>query len=201
MRRVRRGVNRVLLGLIGAVLLGGGAAVLTAGLGLPSAWHFALPADWPWSRSDGVLLPAADRTRFTDRGWWWPVVIAALAVVVLLLLWWLLAQLRRRRLGQIMIDSGDGEGASVRGRALEDVVAVEAGALDGVERADALLCGRRTAPQLRAVVALAPHADPGAVLLRLSDGAVTDARTSTGLARLPAEIRLRAVRHRAERVS
>ncbi|MGW1839451.1 alkaline shock response membrane anchor protein AmaP [Streptomyces sp. NPDC002067] len=201
MRRVRRGVNRVLLGLIGAVLLVGGAAVLAAGLGLPSSWHLTLPDGWPWTRRDEVLLPAADRTRYTDRGWWWPVVIAVLAVVVLLLLWWLLAQLRRRRLGQLLVDSGDGEGASVRGRALEDAVAAEAGALEGVERADTLLCGRRTAPQLRAVVELAPHADPGAVLLRLSDGAVAHARTSTGLPRLPAELRLRAVRHRAERVS
>ncbi|MCB5907318.1 alkaline shock response membrane anchor protein AmaP [Streptomyces pinistramenti] len=201
MRKVRRTVNRVLLGLIGAVLLGTGGVVLLAGLGLASAWHFSLPGGWPWTRPDDVLLSDEHRTRWVDRGWWWPAVIAVLAVVVLLLLWWLLGQLRRRRLGQILVDSGDGEGATLRGRALEGVLAAETEALDGVERAGVRLTGRRTRPQVRAVLALAPHADPGTVLLRFSDGAVARARGSAGLERLPAEVRLRAVRHRAERVS
>ncbi|WP_043263784.1 alkaline shock response membrane anchor protein AmaP [Streptomyces sp. CT34] len=201
MPRARATVNRLLLGLTGAVLLAVGGLVLLGGFGLPARLDLGLPAGWPWARPDAVLLPARDRTRWTDRGWWWPAVIAALVVLVALFLWWLLAQLRRHRLGEVLVDSGDGEGAVVRGRALETVLTAEAESLDGVERAAVLLTGRRTEPRLRALLALAPHADPGAVVLRLSDEALAHARTSAGLARLPAEVRLRAVRHRPERVS
>ncbi|MGW1379163.1 alkaline shock response membrane anchor protein AmaP [Streptomyces sp. NPDC002446] len=197
----RRTVNRVLLGLAGVLLLGTGGLVLFGGLGLPAKWHLGLPAGWPWSRPGGVLLSARQRTRWTDQGWWWPVVIAALAVFVLLMLWWLLAQLRRHRLDEILVDSGDGEGALLRGRALEGVLTAETESLEGVDRAGVLLTGRRTEPRIRAVLALAPHADPGAVVLRLSDEAVARARQSAGLDELPADVRLRAVKHRAERVT
>src|SRR4051812_18616126 len=139
MRTVRRGTNRVLLGLIGAVLLGTGGTVLLGGLGLPASRHLALPGGWPWTRPGDVLLPGQTRTRWTDRGWWWPAVIALLAVLVLLLLWWLLAQFRRHRLAGILVDSGDGEGARLRGRALEDVLTAEAGAVEGVDGAAVLL--------------------------------------------------------------
>ncbi|MGG7574637.1 alkaline shock response membrane anchor protein AmaP [Streptomyces sirii] len=201
MRQVRRTANRVLLGLAGVLLLGTGGLVLFGGLGLPAKWHLGLPAGWPWHGPDGVLLSVHQRTRWTDQGWWWPAAIAALAVVVLLMLWWLLVQLRRRRLDEILVDSGDGEGALLRGRALEGVLAAETESLEGVERAGVLLTGRRGEPRIRAVLALAPHADPGTVVRRLSDEAVAHARRSAGLDRLPAEVRLQAVKHRAERVS
>ncbi|ARF54711.1 alkaline shock response membrane anchor protein AmaP [Streptomyces gilvosporeus] len=201
MRTVRRGTNRVLLGLIGAVLLATGGAVLVAGLDLPARWHFRLPGGWPWTGPGQVLLSEQNRTRWTDRGWWWPAVIAALAVLVLLALWWLVTQLRRRRLGEILVDSGDGEGAVLRGRALEAVLTAETEALEGVDGAGALLTGRRrTQPRVIAVLALAPHADPGTVVRRFAHEAVTHARVSAGLDELPAEVRLRGVRHRAERV-
>ena len=63
----------------------------------------------------------------------------------LLALWWLLAQLRSHRLAEVLVDSGDGEGALLRGRALEDVLAAEAEALDGVRPGRVLLTGRRDA--------------------------------------------------------
>jgi hypothetical protein len=201
MREARGTANRILLGLTGAVLLGTGGAVLLGGLGLPASWHLGLPGGRPWTAPGDVLLTAGGRTRWTGSGWWWPAVIAALAVLVLLLLWWLLAQFRRHRLHEVLVDSGDGEGAVVRGRALEDVLAAETVALAGVDRAGVLLTGRRTAPRLRAVLVLAPHADPGTVVLRLSGEAVARARRSAGLDRLPAHVRLRARGHRAERVS
>ncbi|MFI2190308.1 hypothetical protein [Streptomyces sioyaensis] len=58
-----------------------------------------------------------------------------------------------------------------------------------------LLTGRRTQPRVRAILALAPHADPGTVVARFADEAVAHARGSAGLERLPARLR-----HRAERV-
>ncbi|KAA6222625.1 alkaline shock response membrane anchor protein AmaP [Streptomyces albofaciens JCM 4342] len=201
MRKVSRTVNRVLLGLTGLVLIGVGGTVLLGGLDLPGKWGFGMPSGWRWSRPDDVLLRAEDRTRWTDSGWWWPVVIAVLAVLVLLALWWLLSQFRRHRLGEVLVDSGDGEGAQLRGRAMESVLTAETETLDGVDRARVRLTGRRTEPRLRAGLALAPHANPCAVVARLSSETIAHARTSAGLEKLPAEVRLRAVKHRAERVS
>jgi len=188
-------VNRVLLGLAGLVLLAVGGAVLVSGLGL------SLPSWWPWGGTDDVLLSRSDRTRWRDEGWWWPTVIAVLAVLVVLALWWFLAQLRRRRLAEVLVDSGDGEGALLRGRALEGVLGVEAARLDGVADAKATLTGRRTAPRARVRMQMEPHASPGLALRGLSEGALTHARTSAGLDELPAEVRLKAVKHRAERVT
>lgn len=96
-------VNRVLLGLAGLILVVVGGAVLATGLGV------SVPSWWPFDGKDDVLLSKADRTRWRDEGWWWPTVIAVLAVLVVLALWWLLAQLRRGRLAEVLVDSGDGE--------------------------------------------------------------------------------------------
>lgn len=190
-----RTVNRVLLGLAGLVLVCVGGGVLAAALGL------SVPSWWPWYGKHDVLLSDADRDRWRSEGWWWPVVIAVLAVLVVLALWWLLAQLRRARLGEVLVDSGDGEGALLRGRALEGVLAEEAGSLDGVARAQVVLTGRRSAPQARIRLLMEPHAAPHEALGRLTDEALAHARDSAGLDRLPAEVRLKAVKHRAERVS
>lgn len=188
-------VNRVLLALAGLILLVVGGAVLATGLGM------SLPSWWPFDGTDDVLLSRADRTRWRDEGWWWPTVIAVLAVLVVLALWWLLAQLRRGRLAEVLVDSGDGEGALLRGKALESVLGDEAETLDGVSDAKATLTGRRSAPRARVRLLMESHAVPGLVLRGLSEGALTHARTSAGLDELPAEVRLKAVKHRAERVT
>lgn len=194
-------VNRVLLALAGLLLLVLGLAVLTGGADLQRRWGFDLGTGWPWNGPDDVLLTDARRTAFRAEDWWWPTLIAGLAVLLALMLWWLLAQLRRRRLGALLVDSGDGEGALLRGRALENVLAAEAETLDGVERARVRLQGRRTAPRARVRLHLGPHAEPGPAVDQLRTEALEQARASAGLAALPAEVRLRAVRHRAERVT
>ncbi|TQK43689.1 hypothetical protein FBY35_5162 [Streptomyces sp. SLBN-118] len=188
-------INRVLLGLAGLVLLCVGGGVLAAGAG------WAVPSWWPWDGPNDVLLSRADRYRWRDEGWWWPAVIAALAVIVLLALWWLIAQLRRARLAEVLVDSGDGEGALLRGRALEGVLESEAESLEGVSRAHVTLTGHRSTPSARVALLLEPHASPGESLQRLTDEAVGHARDSAGLEVLPAEVRLRAAKHGAQRVS
>lgn len=195
MSPLRRTVNRVLLGLAGLLLICGGGAVLAAGADL------SVPSWWPWHGGDDVLLGAADRVRLRDEGWWWPAVIAALAAVAVLALWWLLAQARRARLAEVLVDSGDGEGALLRGRALESALADEAATLRGVARARVALTGRRDAPRAAVRLLLEPHARPHEAVGRLTDEALAHARDSAGLAALPAEVRLGAVGHRAERVS
>ncbi|WP_375231989.1 alkaline shock response membrane anchor protein AmaP [Streptomyces sp. NWU339] len=190
-----RGVNRVLLGLTGLLLVALGGSVLAIGLGAP------MPSWWLHRGRHDVLLSDAERTRWRDQGWWWPVVIAALAVLVLLLLWWLVAIVRRHRTAEVFVDTGDGDGAILRGRALEAALTEEAGRLDGVDQAHVRLTGRRGAPRTRVRLLLEPHVDPGTALDTLTTGALTHAREAAGLATLPAEVRLRAVKHRAERVS
>ncbi|KNB53052.1 membrane protein [Streptomyces caatingaensis] len=192
--------NRVLLGLAGLLLLALGAAVLVGALDLPRHWDFSLPSAWPFQGPDDVLLTAADRRRWRHRQWWWPVVIGALAVLVLAGLWWLLGQVRRRRPREVVLPAVDDPVVVVRGRAVEETVAAEAEALDGVERAAVVLVGRRGAPGVRAVLVLSPGAVPEVVLRRFAVEVLEGARTSLGLGRLPAEVRLRGVRHRAERV-
>ncbi|MEU0131143.1 MULTISPECIES: alkaline shock response membrane anchor protein AmaP [unclassified Streptomyces] len=190
-----RKANRTLIGLTGLVLLVVGGAVLATGLGL------SMPSWWPYDGTSDVLLSRGDRYRWRDQGWWWPTVIAVLAVLVVLALWWLLAQLRRGRLTEVLVDSGDGEGALLRGRALEGVLGGEAAALDGVSDAKVTLTGRRTAPRARLKLLMEPHAAPGTTLRGVSEGALAHARGSAGLDELPAEVRLKAVKHRAERVN
>ncbi|MDI3404917.1 alkaline shock response membrane anchor protein AmaP [Streptomyces cavernicola] len=190
-----RTVNRILLALVGLVLLLLGGTVLATGLGAP------MPSWWVYDGRDDVLLSDADRARWRDEPWFWPVVIAALAVLVLLALWWLVAQTRRGRLAEVLVDSGDGEGALLRGRALEDVLARETEVLDGVEQVGVRLTGRRSTPRARVRMLLAPHAEPAVALRLLTADSLATARTSAGLAHLPAEVRMRAVKHRARRVS
>ncbi len=195
MTAVLRIVNRVLLGLAGLLLVVLGGSALAVGLGVdPPSW-------WIHDGRHDVLLSDADRTRWRADGWWWPAVIAALAVAVLLALWWLAAVLRRRRLAEVLVDTGDGEGALLRGRALEGVLAAEAGALEGVRGAKASLTGRRRAPEARVRLLLEPHADPGETLTRLTAESLAHARDSAGLASLPTEARLRAAKHGPERVN
>jgi hypothetical protein len=190
-----KSVNRVFLALAGLVLLVVGGAVLATGLG------WSAPSWWPWHGRHDVLLSETDRLRWRDEGWWWPAVIAALAVVLLLALWWLISQLRRSHLSEVLVNSGDGDGARLRGRALEGVLASEAEALHGVDRAHVSLTGRRTAPGARVGLVLEPHAQPASALAGLTGEALEHARASAGLAALPAVVRLRAVKHRAQRVT
>ncbi|MFE0250552.1 alkaline shock response membrane anchor protein AmaP [Streptomyces sp. NPDC059010] len=190
-----RVMNRVLIGIVGLVLLVIGGSVLAVGLGLePPSW-------WIHDSRHDVLLSDAERTRWRSDGWWWPTVLAVLAVLVLLALWWITANLRRRRLAEVLVDTGDGEGALLRGRALEGVLASEATGLEGVQRAHVHLTGRRSTPEARVRLLLEPHVDPGTALNDLTAEALAHARNSAGLAQLPTEVRMKGVKHRAERVS
>ncbi|MFJ4696318.1 alkaline shock response membrane anchor protein AmaP [Streptomyces sp. NPDC088766] len=189
-----RTVNRVALGLVGLVLLAVGGAVLAVGLGVhPPSW-------WIHDDRHDVLLSTAERTRWRDEAWWWPTVLAVLAVLFLLALWWLVAVLRRRRLGEVLVDTGDGAGALLRGRALENVLAGDAARLDGVSHSRAHLTGRRNAPEARVRLLLEPHVDPAVALDRLTNECLAHARDSAALPSLPAEVRLRTHKHKAERV-
>ncbi|MFF5186083.1 alkaline shock response membrane anchor protein AmaP [Streptomyces sp. NPDC000345] len=195
MSLVLRTVNRVLPGVVGLVLIAVGGAVLAVGLGAspPSWWIHDGPHD--------VLLSTAERTRRRDETWWWPTVIAVLALLVLLALWWLTSVLRRHRLGEVLVDTGDGAGALLRGKALQSVLAGEAGEVEGVSRAHVHLTGRRDAPATRLRLRLEPHVDPATALHQLTTRALTHAKDSAALKALPAEVWMKAAKHKAARVN
>ena len=195
-----RTVNRVLLGLLGLGLFALGGGVLLGGLELQRRWGFGMPGWWPFRGPDDVVLGTEGRTRWREEGWWWPTVIAVLAVLLALLLWWLLAQ-RKHRLGGVLVDSGDGAAARLDGGTLEDVIEKEAQTLDGVSRAHVRLTGRSTAPTARVRLLLEPHADPARTLGQLTRETLTHARDSAGLDRLPSKVRLKEVRHHAQRAA
>ncbi|MFD3680279.1 alkaline shock response membrane anchor protein AmaP [Streptomyces sp. NPDC058613] len=181
-------VNRIVLAVLGLVLMAAGAAVLTG--------------SWPFGGRKAPLLSAATRQRYGHgEGWYWWAVAAGLGLCVVLALWWLLAQLRRSRLRAVAVDTGDGAFALLRGRALEEAVAAEAGALDGVAGCRVALRGRRGSPALRVALELEPHAVPADALAALAGPVLTHARNAAGLPALPAEARLKVTSHRARRVS
>ncbi|MFF7354508.1 alkaline shock response membrane anchor protein AmaP [Streptomyces filipinensis] len=190
----RGGLHRAVLALVGLSLLVLGGAVLAVGLGAPP------PSWWIHTGPHDVLLTRAERTRWRGTGWWWPSVLGGLAVVVLLALGWLTAILRRRRLTEVLIDTGDGAYALLRAGALEPALAQDALRQRGVAHAEVRLRGRRTAPTAGVRLRLEPGTDPAAALSEFTTRALTHAHRSAGLASLPAEVRLWAVKHRAERV-
>jgi hypothetical protein len=192
---MRATVNRVLLALAGLVLLVLGGSVLAVGLGAPA------PSWWIHDGRHDVLLDQAERTRWRDDAWWWPTVIAVLAVLLILVLWWLTAVLRRRRLAEVLVDTGDGAGAQLRGRALQTVLTAEASSLDGVSKAHVHLKGRPDAPTARIHLLLDPHADPATTLHQLTTETLTHAKDSANLDALPAVVHLRSAKHKPERVS
>lgn len=200
MDRALRNVNRVLLAVAGLLLLALGLAVLAGGFDLARRTGVDFPVGWPWARPEDVLLSGADRTRLRGESWWWPAVLGGLALLVILLLWWFLAQVRRRRLGEVLVESGDGEGALLRGKALSNVLEAEASSLPGVDKAAVRLSGRRTSPRASLDLLLSAHAEPGPLVVRVAGEALENARSSASLENFPAEVRLRTVKSRPERV-
>ncbi|MDX3238130.1 alkaline shock response membrane anchor protein AmaP [Streptomyces sp. ME03-5709C] len=189
---MRAVVNRVVLALIGLVLVLLGAVALCSVTGLLRR---------PYTGRDDVLLSEGDRARYGGTAWWWPVVIGVLTLIVLCALWWLLAQVRDRGPRRLAVDADDDGAALLRGRALEEVIAADAEQLHGVDHATTALMGTPAAPRVRLQLALSPDAVPGDVLAGLDSAVLDRARVSAGLPALPAEVRLRAVGHRAARVS
>ncbi|MCI0384620.1 alkaline shock response membrane anchor protein AmaP [Streptomyces sp. CNQ085] len=187
--------NRILLGLLGLALLVLGLAALLGGLDLQRRWGFDLPWNPPWDGPDEVLLGRGEPAWWREADWWrWLLAIGVPAAVLLLALWWLSAQLWRQRPDTVLVDSGDGYGALVRTRTLEDAVAEETGTLPGAERARVRLGRRRSGVRARVALAVAAHAGPAEILQRLRDEALEHARDSAGLDELTAEVRLRPAR-------
>ncbi|MFJ8434383.1 alkaline shock response membrane anchor protein AmaP [Kitasatospora sp. NPDC094019] len=196
----RSAVNRLLLGVVGAVLLVVGVLVLAGGLDLYRRLGVDPPSWWPLTSPDRPVLSGHARTRWADRSWWWPAVIAGLSLVVLGTGWWLLAQLRRSGPTTVLLPTPGVSGLRLRlrTRALEEAVESGAVVLPEVERVGVRLVRGRRHPRLRAAVRMAPGGDPAALAEHFETGPRTGARASLGLPELPAELRIRVVAARPE---
>ncbi|MET4927528.1 hypothetical protein P3L51_35090 [Streptomyces sp. PSRA5] len=187
--RPRSAVDRTLMAVLGAVLAGAGAWVLTG----HETVRAHLPGWWPASataRTDSALTDRAQLSRLRDHGWWTPAVIAALAVAFLLLVWWLLAQFRT---GQPRTLPLPRPGLGLRTRALTAAMEEGTEQIPGVNRARVTLSGRPHRMRATFSVRLEADATPADVIRRIDAGPVADARTSSeGSRRIDAVVRLRA---------
>ncbi|MFE0462954.1 alkaline shock response membrane anchor protein AmaP [Kitasatospora sp. NPDC058965] len=188
----RSTVNRLVLGLVGVVLLGGALLVLAGGLHLYRRLGVEPPSGWPLTSADGPVLSTAERTRWRDQGWWWPAVVGGLAVVALLVLWWLSAQLRRPVPPELDRADPQPPGLQLRVRSAALAAAVQEAAvrLPRVTAARVALAGRR-APTLRAVLLLEPGSDPAGTVTDFTSGPHAAAGQALGLPDpLPLDLRL-----------
>ncbi|WP_432010937.1 alkaline shock response membrane anchor protein AmaP [Streptomyces sp. HD1123-B1] len=186
--------NRVLLGLLGLVLLGGGLLVLAGGADVYRRWNLTPPAGWPLTAPSDVLFPRAAQNRWADQDWWWGVAAAAaLALLLLLALTWLLSQPRRRP-RRLPVAHTSEESVVVSDHALEEALTTELDVSPGVRRSRARFLGPPTRPRVRVDLTLDPSGTPEHVLKDVRD--VADrARGSAGWDQLPKEIRLGVARH------
>ncbi|MFI2609830.1 alkaline shock response membrane anchor protein AmaP [Kitasatospora sp. NPDC018619] len=186
-------VNRVLLGVVGAVLVGVGVLVLAGGLDLYRRLGVHPPGWWPLTSPDQPVVSTRTRGRWVGSAWWWPTVIGGLAALVAGAAWWLVAQLRRAGLASVAVPTPGVGGLRLRvgARALEEAVEDRTAVLPEVERAGVRLVRAPRHPRLRGAVRLRPGGDPAALVEHFEDGPRADACGSLRLAELPADLRIR----------
>ncbi|WP_424530230.1 alkaline shock response membrane anchor protein AmaP [Sphaerisporangium viridialbum] len=188
-------VNHVGLFIVGLVLLLAGAAALARGLGV----RLLGP------RHDQVVSPPV-AAYAAGHGWFWPALAVLALVVELLALRWFLLQGRLDGIRYLSLEPDPGHGAThlsarAAASALEDDIeesmrearpAREQGAARG-QRVRATLGGAPAEPRLALAVVLPDEADP-AVARHGVHQAVTRLRESLETERLPATVRMHAIR-------
>ncbi|MCY0916952.1 alkaline shock response membrane anchor protein AmaP [Streptomyces sp. H27-G5] len=198
--RAQPAVNRALLALIGAILLGTGSLALAGGLDLYRRWDLPQPPRWiPTSPREAALRSTA-RDGITTWPWAWPVSVTLLTLLVLFGLAWLLRQLPGAMPRNAPVGGPAQRGpVTVHGSALAQAVRDQILAVPGVQHAHVRLIGPGAGPRLELKVTLTPTGNPRAVLNNLQAGAVQSARDSTGWSHLPVEIRFAIASHKARR--
>lgn len=198
-RRTRRG-NRLGLGLLGLVLLAGGAALVAA--------HERVFGHR--AATSSVYPPAARRFVHAHGDWLWTVIAVVAIAAGLVFLRWLLVQPRVDRLRRVRLDTADaappddgGEPGRTRmpADALCDVVEDEIADLRGVRRVSATLTGHADTPELWLRVATAGDADVARVRRAIVDDVVRDARQALDRPDLPAHLHLVVTRHDTPRAA
>ncbi|MEV7805291.1 alkaline shock response membrane anchor protein AmaP [Microbispora sp. NPDC088329] len=179
MRRRSGKGNRVGLALCGLVPLAAGGLALARALGAFGGDAARRP-----------VIDAGTRSFAATAPWFWPVVAAVGFVLALIGLAWLLALLRADRLRRLRLESGTSGVTEVDAHPASEALAAQVGAYPEVRRAHAVLRGSSDDPRLDLGVSAVEPADLGALVTRLHDEAVPDLRSTLGLRRLPATVRL-----------
>jgi len=150
-----RGHNRVGLGLVGLVLLAGGAYGL--------AQHYK--AFGATQQLDPILLPDVRKFVADNRDWFWWAAGGVAVLVAILALIWLRAQLRRPLPGNGNRDRvGDDGRTRLHGRAAAHALAADVDAMPGVSSVAARIWGDPTRPDVYLRVGL--HDDAAVDSLR-----------------------------------
>ncbi|MFC5179757.1 hypothetical protein [Actinomadura harenae] len=168
---------RIMVGLTGLLLLGGGTLALCAGFG----------AFGPAAAGTAVLSPAAGRY-IADHDWFWPLVGAVAEVVALAGLVGLGGVVRdgvrRRRPGM--------DGATrMHARAASGDLVRDVSRLPGVRSVRVRLTGTASRPRLAVTVECASDARPGDVHAVLGGGPVARFRDALGMQTLLVAVRYR----------
>ncbi|MFG3125715.1 hypothetical protein ACGFYO_27330 [Streptomyces sp. NPDC048201] len=157
MQTSRTVLNRCVLAVTGLALLAAGAWLASADPALGTR----LPAWWPRPSGDVTFLSPARLLDLRTQGWWTPAVMAASAALTALGALWCARQFHGGGRALITLPA---PGATVRARALEEAVARDAAALDGVARCRARVLAGRGRITVRLHLWLQPDTTPDAVL-------------------------------------
>ncbi|RJQ66479.1 alkaline shock response membrane anchor protein AmaP [Pseudonocardiaceae bacterium YIM PH 21723] len=181
------GLNRTLLGLLGVLVIAGGAFLVLANRGLVPRISATAPI------APGVELPPQ-----------WVLIAAAVAAVTigLMALRWIVAQLVSgpRTYQWRLHEDRTGRTDIVAGSTAEPF-AQEVEALPGVTKAKATVGGRRTKPLVSAVVETEPQADLVEIRRRMTADLLPRLRSALDLDELPMAIEFRVTGRTAPRVS
>lgn len=143
MKTSTRGIDRLITGIVGLILLGGGGWLLAYRLGeshVVSATHRLLP-----NKIAGV-----------DGYEWWPATVGGIGVLLILLSIWLLLRHLQGARSKVVITPG---GGSVDLGKIADAVAGEVGRSPLIRRARATTLQHKGKPAIRVLVSVAPDAD------------------------------------------
>lgn len=193
MIRPRSAVNRTLLTVAGAVLLVGDAWLASTAPPLLDR----LPAWWPTADSGTVLFDRGGLAEVRGQGWWTPTVLVVTSVVLLAALVWAAVQLRRG--GPRMLSLTHPQ-LSLRTHAVAEALAHDVRALPSVAGARVRVRGRPRELRARIRLSLEPDAEPRAVLRRLHEETIAEARTSAAPRTVHVEVRIGVRTHRTRRI-
>ncbi|MGV9788229.1 hypothetical protein [Streptomyces sp. NPDC003435] len=154
---MRTALNRCVLAVTGPALLAAGAWLASADPALGSR----MPAWWPGPSDDVTFLSPARLLDARAQGWWTPTVMAASVAATALGALWCARQFHGGGRPLITLPA---PGSTVRARALEEAVARDAAALDGVARCRARVLAGRGRITVRLHLWLQPDTTPDAVL-------------------------------------
>lgn len=166
-------VNRVTLGVVGALLLLGGAVAILAGTGV-------FGTDLARER----ILSGRTDDFVESNPWFWPVIAVGSALLAERALRWLISQFRSNRLRTLEFPAPTRDGPAgrtrLRAEAACDAIEKDIESYLGVSRARARFSGPPAASRLTLLVTIEGRAHPGEIRREVLDEALPRLRAMLG---------------------